>query len=69
MYAHRVQPEPNSAAAMTQRLEQHVIPMLRKQTEFQHEITVVGGADIEHFIAGTEGVHGGSSRSRPERDH
>ena len=46
MYAHRVSVhlKPNSTAAFTQRLEQQVIPMLRKQKGFQDEITFVAPA-------------------------
>ena len=51
MYAHRVSVhlKPNSTAAFTQRLEQQVIPMLRKQKGFQDEITFVGAAGTEAF--------------------
>jgi hypothetical protein len=51
MYAHRVSVhlKPNSAAAFTQRLEQQVIPMLRKQNGFQDEITFVVPAGTEAF--------------------
>ena len=51
MYAHRVSVhlKPDSTAAFTQRLEQQVIPMLRKQKGFQDEITFVGGAGTEAF--------------------
>ena len=51
MYAHRVSVhlKPNSATAFTQRLEQQVIPMLRKQKGFQDEITFLGGAGNEAF--------------------
>jgi heme-degrading monooxygenase HmoA len=51
MYAHRVSVhlKLNSAAAFTQRLEQQVIPMLRKQKGFQDEITFVGPAGTEAF--------------------
>ena len=51
MYAHRVSVhlKPNSTAAFTQRLEQQVIPMLRKQKGFQDEITFVGPAGTEAF--------------------
>ena len=50
MYAHRVSVhlKPDSTAAFTQRLEQQVIPMLRKQKGFQDEITFVG-AGAEAF--------------------
>ena len=51
MYAHRVSVhlKPNSTAAFTQRLEQQVIPMLRKQKGFQDEITFVAPAGSEAF--------------------
>src|SRR5216117_4247340 len=51
MYAHRVSVhlKPNSTAAFTQRLEQQVIPMLRKQKGFQDEITFVGSTGTEAF--------------------
>ena len=51
MYAHRVSVhlKPNSTAAFTQRLEQQVIPMLRKQKGFQDEITFVAPAGKEAF--------------------
>jgi len=51
MYAHRVSVhlKPNSTAAFTQRLEQQVIPMLRKQKGFQDEITFVGPTGTEAF--------------------
>ena len=51
MYAHRVSvhQKPNSTAAFTQRLEQQVIPMLRKQKGFEDEITFVGPAGTDAF--------------------
>ena len=51
MYAHRVSVhlKPNSATEFTQRLEQQVIPMLRKQNGFQDEITFVGATGTEAF--------------------
>ena len=51
MYAHRVSVhlKPNSTTEFTQRLEQRVIPMLRKQNGFQDEITFVGPAGTEAF--------------------
>ena len=51
MYAHRVSVhlKPNSTAAFTQRLEQQVIPMLRKQNGFKDEITFVVPAGTEAF--------------------
>ena len=49
MYAHcvSVHLKPNSAAAFTQRLEEQVIPMLRKQKGFQDEIAFVGPTGTE----------------------
>ena len=51
MYAHRVSVhlKPNSTTEFTHRLEQQVIPMLRKQDGFQDEITFVGPAGTEAF--------------------
>jgi len=51
MYAHRVSVhlKPNSTTEFTQRLEQQVIPMLRKQNGFQDEITFVGPTGTEAF--------------------
>ena len=51
MYAHRVSVhlKPNSTTEFTQRLEQQVIPMLRKQKGFQDEITFVVPAGTEAF--------------------
>src|SRR5437899_12812195 len=51
MYARRVSLhlKPNSTAAFAERLEQQVIPMLRKQKGFQDEITFVGPAGTEAF--------------------
>ena len=51
MYAHRVSVhlKPNSTAAFTQRLEQQVIPMLRKQNGFRDEITFVDPAGTDAF--------------------
>jgi hypothetical protein len=51
MYARRVslQLKPNSSAEFTRRLEKQVIPMLRKQTGFQDEITFVVPAGTEAF--------------------
>jgi hypothetical protein len=51
MYARRVslQLKPNSTAEFTRRLEKQVIPMLRKQTGFQDEITFVVPAGTEAF--------------------
>ena len=41
--------KPDSTAAFSQRLEQQVIPMLRKQKGFQDEITFVAPAGKEAF--------------------
>jgi len=51
MYARRVsmQLKPNSIAEFTQRLEKQVIPLLRKQTGFQDEITFVGPGTTKAF--------------------
>ena len=51
MYARRVSMnlKPNSTAEFTQRLENDVIPMLRKQSGFRDEITFVGPAGTEAF--------------------
>jgi heme-degrading monooxygenase HmoA len=51
MYAHRVSVhlKPNSTTEFTQRLEQQVIPMLRKQNGFQDEIAFVGPTGTEAF--------------------
>jgi hypothetical protein len=51
MYARRVslKLKPNSTAEFTQRLEQEVIPMLRKQKGFQDEITFVAPAGTDVF--------------------
>jgi heme-degrading monooxygenase HmoA len=51
MYARRVSMnlKPNSTAEFTQRLEQEVIPLLRKQKGFQDEITFVTQAGKEAF--------------------
>ncbi len=44
MFARRVSMnlKPNSVAELTKRLEKQIIPLLRKQTGFQDEITLVG---------------------------
>ena len=51
MYARRVSLhlKPNSTAEFTQRLEKQVIPMLRKQSGFQDEITFIVPAGTEAF--------------------
>jgi hypothetical protein len=51
MYARRVSMKlkPNSTAEFTQRLEKEVIPMLRKQSGFQDEITFVAPGGTEAF--------------------
>ncbi len=51
MYARRVsmQLKPNSVAEFTQKLERQVIPLLRKQTGFQDEITFVGPGNTRAF--------------------
>jgi heme-degrading monooxygenase HmoA len=51
MFARRVsmQLKPNSVAEFTQRLEQEVIPLLRKQKGFQDEITFVVPGGTEAF--------------------
>jgi heme-degrading monooxygenase HmoA len=51
MYALRVslRLRPNTTAEFTRRLEQQVIPMLRKQKGFRDEITFVASAGPEAF--------------------
>jgi hypothetical protein len=51
MFARRVYMhlKPNSVAEFTQRLEKDIIPLLRKQTGFQDEITFVGPGGKEAF--------------------
>jgi heme-degrading monooxygenase HmoA len=51
MYARRVSMKlkPNSTVEFTQRLEKDVIPMLRKQSGFQDEITFVTPSGTEAF--------------------
>ena len=51
MYARRVSMhlKPNSVAEFTQKLESQVIPLLRKQTGFQDEITFVGPGNTKAF--------------------
>ncbi len=39
----------NSAAEFTQRIEKEVLPLLRKQTGFQDEITFVGPGGTQAF--------------------
>ncbi len=51
MFARRVSMhlKPNSVAELTQRLEKEIIPLLRKQTGFQDEITFVAPGGKEAF--------------------
>ncbi|MGA8221940.1 MAG: hypothetical protein WB780_09835 [Candidatus Acidiferrales bacterium] len=51
MFARRVsmQLKPNSLAEFTNRLEKQVIPLLRKQTGFQDEISFVGPGTTKAF--------------------
>jgi hypothetical protein len=51
MYARRVSMKlkPNSTVEFTRRLEKEVIPMLRKQSGFQDEITFVAPGGTEAF--------------------
>jgi heme-degrading monooxygenase HmoA len=44
MFARKVsmQVKPNSNAALTERMEKNILPLLRKQTGFQDEITFLG---------------------------
>ena len=51
MFARRVNMhlKPNSVAEFTQRLEQDVLPLLRKQKGFQDEITFIGMTGTEAF--------------------
>ena len=51
MYARRVYMhlKPNSVAEFTQRLEKEIIPLLRRQTGFQDEITFVAPSGTEAF--------------------
>jgi len=51
MYARRVSMKlkPNSTVEFTQRLEKEVIPLLRKQSGFQDEITFVAAGGTEAF--------------------
>ena len=51
MYARKVsmQLKPNSAAALTQRFENDIIPLLRKQKGFQDEINFITAGGKEAF--------------------
>ncbi len=51
MFARRVsmQLKPNSVPELTQTLEKQIIPLLRKQTGFQDEITFVGPGETKAF--------------------
>src|SRR5271168_4692069 len=51
MFARRVsmQLKHNSVAEFTRRIEKDVLPLLRKQTGFQDEITFVGSTGAESF--------------------
>ena len=51
MFARRVYMhlKPNAVAELTQKLEKDVLPLLRKQKGFQHEITFVGQGGGEAF--------------------
>jgi hypothetical protein len=51
MYARRVSMnlKPNSVVELTQRLEKQIIPLLRKQTGFQDEISFVGPGRTQAF--------------------
>ena len=51
MFARRVSMhlKPNSVKEFTQRLEKDILPLLRKQTGFQDEITFVGQGGTEAF--------------------
>ena len=51
MYARRVsmQLKPNSVPEFTQRIEKDILPLLRKQTGFQDEITFVGPGETKAF--------------------
>src|SRR5260370_15394863 len=51
MFARRVSMllKPNSLAEFTNRLEKQIIPLLRKQTGFQHEITFVAPGETKAF--------------------
>ncbi len=51
MFARKVRMhlKPNSGAEFTQRLENNVLPLLRKQKGFQDEITFVGHSNTEAF--------------------
>lgn len=51
MFARRVsmQLKHNSIAEFTQRMERDILPLLRKQTGFQDEITFVGSGETKAF--------------------
>ena len=51
MFARRVsmQLKPNSSAEMTQKMENEVIPMLRKQKGFQDEISFIASGGAKAF--------------------
>jgi len=51
MFARKVslQLKPNSVAEFTQRIEKDVLPLLRKQTGFQGEITLVAPGETTAF--------------------
>jgi len=51
MFARRVsmQLKPNSVPEFTQRIEKDILPLLRKQTGFQDEITFVGPGETKAF--------------------
>jgi hypothetical protein len=51
MYARRVSMnlKPNSVVGLTQTLEKQIIPLLRKQTGFQDEISFVGPGQTQAF--------------------
>ena len=51
MFARKVRMhlKPNSVAEFTQRLQNTVLPLLRKQKGFQDEITFVGHSNTEAF--------------------
>jgi hypothetical protein len=51
MFARRVsmQVKPNCSVALTERLENNVLPLLRKQAGFKDEITFIGNGGSEAF--------------------
>ena len=51
MYARRVSMnlKPNSVVELTQKMEKQIIPLLRKQTGFQDEISFVGPGQTQVF--------------------